>query len=57
MWQLAILVMLQNMISLLLLVYLHWLPVIYRVNFKTAMVAHKGNAPEYLQDLIEWLRV
>ena len=52
MWQLAILVMLQNMIALLL----HWLPVMYRVNFKTAVLAHKciyGNAPEYLKDLIK----
>lgn len=38
------------------LVYLHWLPVMYRVNFKTAVLAHKciyGNAPEYLKDLIK----
>ena len=49
--------MLQNMITLLLvLVNLHWLPVMYRVNFKIAMFAHKfiyGNAPKYLKDLIK----
>ena len=38
------------------LVYLHWLPVMYRVNFKTAVLARKciyGNAPEYLKDLVK----
>ena len=57
MHQLALLVMLQNMITLLLvLVNSHWLPVMYRVNFKIAMFAHKciyGNAPKYLKDLIK----
>ena len=36
--------------------WIHSLPVTYRVNFKIAMLAHKciyGNAPEYLKDLIK----
>ena len=57
MHQLALLVMLQNMITLLLvLVNLHWLAVMYRVNFKIAMFTRKciyGNAPKYLKDLIK----
>ena len=57
MHQLALLVMLQNMITLLLvLVNLHWLAVMCRVNFKIAMFTRKciyGNAPKYLKDLIK----
>ena len=38
------------------LVKLHWLPVLFRVIFKIAMLAHKciyGNAPEYRRGLVK----
>ena len=38
------------------LIYLHWLPVKYRIDFKIAVLAFKclnGLAPKYLSDLIE----